>query len=95
MRRVDPEIKLVAVGVDNDTEWNADMVRTADSYIDYLSIHTYIFTDRQGKTYDELVAWPIYIEENLKHIYSRNYTPHKRLYTISRQIQILSWSRYR
>jgi alpha-N-arabinofuranosidase len=69
MRRVDPSIKLVAVGVDYDPEWNVDMVRIAGEYIDYLSIHTYISVDRQGKSYEELVAWPIAIEENLKHIY--------------------------
>ncbi|MEM2852729.1 MAG: alpha-L-arabinofuranosidase C-terminal domain-containing protein [Ignisphaera sp.] len=87
MRRIDPEIKLVAVGVDNDTEWNADIVRTAGSYIDYLSIHTYIFTDRQGKTYDELVAWPIYIEENLKHIY-HTVEQVKAKYKIKRDIKL-------
>ncbi|MEM0371494.1 MAG: alpha-L-arabinofuranosidase C-terminal domain-containing protein [Ignisphaera sp.] len=69
MRRVDPSIKLVAVGVDYDPEWNIDMIRVAGNYIDYLSIHTYIFRERQGKTYEDFVAWPIYIEENLKHIY--------------------------
>ncbi|MEM1628042.1 MAG: alpha-L-arabinofuranosidase C-terminal domain-containing protein [Desulfurococcaceae archaeon] len=69
MRRVDPTIKLVAVGVDIDPEWNVDMIRIAGEYIDYLSIHTYIFTDRQGKTYEDLVAWPVFIEENLRSIY--------------------------
>lgn len=69
MKRVDPFIQLVAVGVDYDPEWNIDMIRIAGKYIDYLSIHTYIFAEKQGKTYEDLVAWPTYIEENLKHIY--------------------------
>ncbi|MEM1509126.1 MAG: alpha-L-arabinofuranosidase C-terminal domain-containing protein [Thermofilaceae archaeon] len=69
MKRVDPSIQLVAVGADYDPEWNIDVVRIAGNYIDYLSIHTYIFADRQGKTYEELVAWPTAIEENLQAIY--------------------------
>lgn len=69
MKRVDPTIKLVGVGVGYDPEWNVDMVRIAGEYIDYLSIHTYIATDRQGKTYEDLLAWPIFIEENLRSIY--------------------------
>lgn len=87
MKRVDPEIKLVAVGVDYDTEWNVDMIRIAGEYIDYLSIHTYIFTDRQGKTYEDLVAWPIQIEKNLRHVY---YTIEqtRRKYGIKKEIKI-------
>lgn len=87
MRRVDPSIEIVAVGLDNDTEWNMDMIRIAGNYIDYLSIHTYIFTERQGKTYEDLVAWPIYIEDNLKHIYyTIEQTRHR--YRIHREIKI-------
>jgi len=69
MKRVDPKIQLVGVGTDLDPEWNVDMIRIAGKYLDYLSVHTYIFTEKEGKTYDELVALPIRIEENLKHIY--------------------------
>lgn len=87
MRRVDPTIKLVAVGVDYDPEWNIDMIRIAGDYIDYLSIHTYIFADRQGKRYEDLVAWPIRIEENLKSIYNVVQQT-KRKYNIKRDIRI-------
>jgi alpha-N-arabinofuranosidase len=85
MKRVDSSIKLVAVGVDYDPEWNVDMVRIAGEYIDYLSIHTYIFA--QGKTYEDLVAWPIAIENNLKHVYiTIEQTRHK--YRIKKEIKI-------
>ena len=87
MKRVDPSIKLVAVGVDYDPEWNIDMIRIAGEYIDYLSIHTYISIDRQGKTYEDLVAWPIGIEENLKHIYiTIEQTRHR--YRVKKEIKI-------
>jgi alpha-N-arabinofuranosidase len=87
MKRVDPSIKLVAVGVDYDSELNIDMIRIAGEYIDYLSIHTYIFIDRQGKTYEDLVARPIAIEENLKHIYI-TIEQTRRRYRVKKEIKI-------
>lgn len=87
MRRVDPTIKIVAVGCDYDPEWNIDMVKNAGRCFDYLSIHTYIFTDRQGRTYEELVAWPIAIEENLKAIY-RTVDAARRRYSVKHEIKL-------
>jgi alpha-N-arabinofuranosidase len=87
MKRVDPSIKLVAVGTDYDTEWNVDMIRIAGEYIDYLSIHTYIFAERQGKTYEDLVAWPVAIEENLRHVY-RTIEQTKARHGIRKEIKI-------
>jgi alpha-N-arabinofuranosidase len=87
MKRVDSSIKLVAVGVDYDSELNIDMIRIAGEYIDYLSIHTYISIDRQGKTYEDLVAWPIAIEENLKHIYI-TIEQTRRRYRVKKEIKI-------
>jgi len=87
MKRVDPTIKLVAVGTDYDPEWNVDIIRIAGGYIDYLSVHTYIFTDRQGKTYEDLVAYPLVIEENLRHIY-HTIVQTKMKYRIKKNIKI-------
>jgi len=42
MKKVDPTIKLVAVGDADNSLWNYWMVRYAGEYFDYLSIHTYI-----------------------------------------------------
>lgn len=69
MKRVDRSIEIVAVGCDYDPQWNIDMVRIAGNYIDYLSVHRYIFTEHQGRSYEELVAWPVEIEEWLKATY--------------------------
>lgn len=42
MRRVDPSIKIVAVGWNyNIPDWNPKVLRLAGRYIDYLSIHEY------------------------------------------------------
>jgi len=87
MRLVDPTIKLVAVGCDYDPEWNVDMVRVAGNYIDYLSIHTYIFTERQGRSYEELVAWPVAIEERLRAIY-RTVEAARHRYGVKREIKL-------
>lgn len=87
MKRVDPTIKIVAVGCDFDPEWNIDMVRVAGGYFDYLSIHTYIFTERQGRRYEELVAWPVAIEENLKAIY-RTVEATRRRFGIKHEIKL-------
>ncbi|HDJ89864.1 MAG TPA: alpha-N-arabinofuranosidase [Thermoprotei archaeon] len=45
MRKVDENIELVGVGTDFDQKWNYDMVRYAGKYIDYLSIHTYVYEE--------------------------------------------------
>jgi len=87
MKKVDPDIKLVGVGTDQDPEWNIEMVRVAGEYLDYLSIHTYVITDRAGKTYDDLVAWPTIIEENLRHIYYTIVKARKK-YNVNNEIKL-------
>jgi len=66
MKRVDKRIELVGVGCDNDPEWNIDIIKGAGNYLDYLSVHTYIFAP---KKYEDLVAAPSLIERNLLSIY--------------------------
>ncbi|MCS7145572.1 MAG: alpha-L-arabinofuranosidase C-terminal domain-containing protein [Nitrososphaerota archaeon] len=66
MKRVDKSIELVGVGCDRDPEWNIDMVKIAGNYLDYLSVHTYIFCP---KKYEDLLAAPLEIERNLISIY--------------------------
>jgi len=65
MRKVDPQIKLVAVGCE-DPEWNLEMIKNAGEYFDYLSVHIYISGD---KSYRELAAVSIDIERRLRNIY--------------------------
>ncbi|MCS7104101.1 MAG: hypothetical protein NZ954_00860 [Thermofilaceae archaeon] len=87
MMRVDPTIKIVAVGCDYDLEWNIDMVKIAGNYFDYLSVHTYVFADRQGRTYEDLAAWPTALEENLRTIY-RLVEVTKRRYGVKKDIKL-------
>jgi len=85
MWKVDPNIKLVAVGHDNDPEWNINMVRYAGEYFDYLSIHTYIWG--VNKTYRELVSYSVDIERRLRNIYDLIQGV-RRKYNIKREIKI-------
>jgi len=64
MKRVDPSIKLVAVGSDND-DWNYDVVKYAGQWFDYLSIHFYA----SQRSYPDLMATPILYERTLKRVY--------------------------
>jgi len=66
MRMVDPGVELVAVGCE-DPEWNLDMVKHAGECFDYLSVHIYIWGP---KTYKELAAIPLNIEQRLDGIHS-------------------------
>ena len=84
MSRVDPEIKIIAVGHE-DPEWNIDMVKHAGEYFDYLSIHIYIWGDK--KTYRELVASSAGIEKELREIYGLIQSV-RRKYNIKREIKI-------
>ncbi|MEM4874583.1 MAG: alpha-L-arabinofuranosidase C-terminal domain-containing protein [Thermofilaceae archaeon] len=87
MKRVDRTIEIVAVGCDYDPQWNIDMVRVAGNYFDYLSVHRYIFTEHQGRSYEELVAWPVEIEEWLKATY-HTVQAAKRRYGIRKDIKL-------
>jgi alpha-N-arabinofuranosidase len=66
MRKVDPDIKLVAVGCE-DPEWNLQMVRDAGECFDYLSVHIYIGVE---KPYRELAAVSVNVEQRLNAVYS-------------------------
>ncbi len=66
MKRVDKSIEIVGCGIENDPEWNIDMVKIAGNYIDYLSVHTYIFCP---KKHEDLIAASLQIERNLTSIY--------------------------
>lgn len=87
MKRVDRSVEIVAVGCDYDPQWNVDMVRVAGNYIDYLSVHRYIFVEHQGRRYEELVAWPIEIEEWLKAVYHTVQAARRR-YSVKRDIKL-------
>jgi len=65
MRKVDPNLKLVAVGCE-DPEWNLEMIKGAGEYFDYLSVHIYI---HGGKPYRELAAVPVDVERRLRNVY--------------------------
>jgi alpha-N-arabinofuranosidase len=68
MRRVDPTIKLIAVG-DNDMRWNRTVLERAGNHIDYLAIHHYYNT--QGEVGDDpynLMARPLYFERFYKEV---------------------------
>ncbi|MEM3658122.1 MAG: alpha-L-arabinofuranosidase C-terminal domain-containing protein [Candidatus Hadarchaeum sp.] len=83
MRKVDPNIELVAVGCE-DPEWNIEMVKEAGKYFDYLSIHFYDF---DNKPYRELVAIPIDVERRLKDVYNLVQSV-RRKYGVEREIKI-------
>ncbi|ADM27889.1 Alpha-N-arabinofuranosidase [Ignisphaera aggregans DSM 17230] len=68
MKRVDPSIELVAVGHDEDMEWNIDMLKMLKDYIDYLSIHTYIWPENYS--YEDFVATSLLIEDKIRAVYS-------------------------
>ena len=62
MKKVDPKIKLIAVGDADNSIWNYWMVREAGEYFDYLSIHTYIGEN----PYLEHVAMPELIKTKIE-----------------------------
>lgn len=82
MRKVDPNIELVAVGCE-DPEWNIEMVKGAGKYFDYLSIHFYSHL----KPYRELVAVPIDVERRLRDVYNLIQAVGRK-YEIKREIKI-------
>jgi alpha-L-arabinofuranosidase len=62
MRRVDPTIKLIAVG-DNDMNWNRSVLRSAARNIDYLAIHHYYGRREMAGDLSNLMARPLYYEK--------------------------------
>ena len=68
MRRVDPTIKLIAVG-DNDMRWNRTVLERAGNHIDYLAIHHYYNTQSEvGDDPYNLMARPLYFERFYKEV---------------------------
>jgi alpha-N-arabinofuranosidase len=71
MRSVDPSIKLVAVGWYGTTgsyaSWNSEVLKTAGSYIDYLSLHTFCWKPSYDD-YFTIVNYPSGAENTLKEI---------------------------
>src|SRR4030095_3755077 len=61
MRKVDPTIKLIAVG-DNNMEWNRTVVTKAGSQIDYLAIHHYYGRREMEGQLSNLMARPLYYQ---------------------------------
>src|SRR4030095_11892624 len=62
MRKVDPTIKLIAVG-DNNMDWNRTVVSNAGSVIDYLAIHHYYGRREMQGAAANLVAHPLFYQE--------------------------------
>jgi len=63
MRRVDPSIKLVAVGCEDD-EWNHEVLKKTGDFIDYISLHKYY----NYEDYRTIVATPLEAERSLRHL---------------------------
>ena len=61
MRKVDPNIKLIAVG-DNNMDWNRTVVSNAGSSIDYLAIHHYYGRREMAGDLTNLMARPLFYQ---------------------------------
>ena len=61
MRRVDPTIKLIAVG-DNNMDWNRTVINMAGADVDYLAIHHYYGRKEIAGDYKNLLARPIFYQ---------------------------------
>lgn len=70
MKRVDPDIKLIAVGSRDDTQFNLDFLKSAGFLADYISIHYYCYKQETLQDYYGAVATPSHAEEKLKNLIS-------------------------
>ena len=61
MRKVDPSIKLIAVG-DNNMDWNRTVVSMSGADIDYLAIHHYYGRREIAGDFGNLLARPIFYQ---------------------------------
>ena len=61
MRKVDPTIKLIAVG-DNNMEWNRTVLTKSGKQIDYLAIHHYYGRREMEGQLSNLMARPLYYQ---------------------------------
>jgi len=64
MKRVDPDIKIVAVGYGYDPAWDIELIKNAGDVIDYISAHAYHY--REPPDYYAAVACPAMTEKLLK-----------------------------
>ena len=62
MRKIDPRIKLIAVG-DNDMNWNRTVISRAGADIDYLAIHHYYGKREMAGDLSNLMARPLFYEK--------------------------------
>lgn len=68
MRAVDPDIKLIGVGIPwQQEEWTGALLTRAGRYLDYVSLHLYGASTHlwTGDDYDEIVAQSLYFEREI------------------------------
>ncbi|CAM3400047.1 alpha-L-arabinofuranosidase C-terminal domain-containing protein [Occultella aeris] len=68
MRLVDPDLKLIGVGIPWDQEsWTRTLLEQAGQYFDYLSLHLYGATTHlwTGDDYENTVAQSLYFEQEI------------------------------
>src|SRR6185503_4327180 len=80
MRAVDTNIQLIAVG-DNDTNWNATVLRLAGMHIDHLSIHHYYMEKEMAGDALNLMARPLHYERFYGEMraWVRQFVPQRRI----------------
>ncbi len=62
MRRISPDIKLVAVGSNRgEVDWNLTVLEKAGAYMDYIALHGYYGTDDHYST----VAGSVFVEKRI------------------------------
>jgi alpha-N-arabinofuranosidase len=67
MRRVSPDLKLIAVGSNRgEVDWNLTVLERAAAHIDYIALHGYYGTDDFAST----VAGPVYVERRARMLQS-------------------------
>jgi len=72
MKKVDPNIKITAVGAyldgsASEADWILEVLKTAGGFIDYLSVHRYYYVRKEleEKDYYNVLACPIFSERKL------------------------------
>ena len=72
MKLVDPTIRLVAAGLQDDDEWNGTILQEAGEAIDYISLHFFYGTMPIplfiGGDYDSLQASPLHAERCIRRL---------------------------
>ncbi|UFU06486.1 alpha-L-arabinofuranosidase C-terminal domain-containing protein [Ruania halotolerans] len=68
MRAVDPDIRLIGVGIPwNQEAWTRPLLTRAGRYLDYVSLHLYGASNHlwAGDDYDAMVAQSLYFEQEI------------------------------